>query len=894
MTSNFNEINELADAVSRRKSDKNHLYSTQVKLDIETLGDILGQVIKEQEGLRSFELVEKIRHISIQSRIQGSKEFLDELFLIIRHLNAQDSVLVSRAFGHFLNLVNIAESIHGIDIETPTESVLSVIENALKAGVNKTKIHKVIEALSIELVLTAHPTEVKRRTLIRKHNQITSLIKRRGRTDSEYEKINIDRKLHAVITNLWLTDEIRRKRPTPIEEAKWGCAVIEESLWHSVPLYFRRFNHALSSAGLPELGIEKTPIKLGSWMGGDRDGNPFVTAKTTEEVVMLFRWRAFALILTDINDLIQDLSINVCSHEIKEATNGAHEPYRALLRELRDKLEFTVNWYKSRIIKRRFRLDSACVFTIDEILDPLYLVYNSLKQNNASSIASDSVEDIIHKVHTFGIHLVKLDIRQESTEHTNVMAQIYTHLGLGDYHALTEDEKINWLTQELQSKRPLFADDCIFDEMGQEVVNTFTTIAMLPEDQFGSYVISMASDPSDILSVVLLQKTLGIKKPLPVVPLFETLDDLKGSAKTMDRLFAIDWYRAHCQAKQEVMIGYSDSAKDAGKLAASWQLYQAQKEITDIANRYDVKLCFFHGRGGSVGRGGGPIQSALLSQPPNTVNGRIKITEQGEVIHKKFGSMKTTQQNLMLYTSSVLHASLTPPVTPKESWVKLMESLSVASTKDYRSVVRNDKVFLEYFATATPSNELGRLCIGSRPAKRKKQVSLSALRAIPWIFAWTQTRLMLPSWLGMESAFESVLEKEKKTLKEMVAEWPFFDNLIDLLNMTLLKSDINISHYYDENLSKSLSEYGNFLRDKLQSMLAVNDVLQSFIEKGESDESVSALQYRSPYVDPLNLIQAHVMQKMHALNEKDLEYKNYEDALMLTIAGIAAGMKNTG
>ena len=874
---------------------KQEVYDSNVKNDIELLGNILGQVIKEQSGQESFDLVEKIRLTSITSRLNSSTTCLDDLFLIIRHLSADESVVISRAFGHFLNLVNIIENTHGIAHEILNESLLNIIDQALhNRNLAKSKIYETIESLSIQLVLTAHPTEVKRRTLIEKHNEISILIQQRQTTKNLYEQSEIDRKLHAIMTNLWLTDEIRRKRPTPIEEAKWGCTVIEKSIWYSISQYFRRLNYLLNKTNLPKLSLNKTPITFGSWMGGDRDGNPFVTAKTTEEVVMLYRWQALRLILTDINQLIQELSIGACSAKIKKLTNNAHEPYRVLLRELRDKIQYTLHWYGLRIKKRRFRLDSACIQEVDEIITPLELIYHSLKQNGAESLASDHLEDLIRNVHTFGLHLLKLDLRQESGEHENVIAQIYKHLGLGDYKNLNEADKVAWLVDELESNRPLFGDDCQFDEMGQEVINTFKTIAFLPQDQFGSYVISMASSASDILSVALLQKTLGIKKPLPVVPLFETLNDLKNSAVTLEKLFNIPWYKEYCQGTQEVMIGYSDSAKDAGKLAASWQLYQAQKEITDVANRHHIHIVFFHGRGGSIGRGGGPIQAALLSQPPETVAGSIKVTEQGEVIHKKFGSMETTQKSLMLYTNAVLQATLTPPKTPKAQWIKLMDELSQNSTDAYRQVVNQDDLFFEYFTKATPCAELGRLSIGSRPTKRKKQDSLSALRAIPWIFAWTQTRLLLPSWIGMEQTLKVALSKDKKQIDEMIKQWPFFSIFIDLLNMTLLKSDQEISQYYDTSLSQELQQYGGYLRNKLKLMYQVNEQLQTLAHKETLTLDLPVIEYRRPYIDPLNLVQAYALQKMDTVNEHSVEYQRYEDALMLSISGIAAGMKNTG
>ncbi|WP_440615730.1 phosphoenolpyruvate carboxylase [Cysteiniphilum sp. 6C5] len=867
-------------------------YAKTVKEDIELLGNILGKVIECQTGESGLAIVEKIRQSAIHIQTSQDSSF-ERLYRYIESLDAKQSIIVARAFGHFLNLVNIVENVHRIDIETPTNSLNEIIANATRVGVKPTEIEDIIQELSITLVLTAHPTEVKRRTNVQKYNQISELIKWRKEAKTTYDKVDIDRKLHVIITNLWLTDEIRRKRPTPIEEAKWGCAVVEEAFWHSVPQYFRRINCALLDSGLIPLTLNQTPLKFGSWMGGDRDGNPYVTANITEQVVMLYRWRAMTLILNDITDLIQELSINACNYELSTLANNEHEPYRVLLRQLRNRLNYTIDWYQQRIIKKRFRLDSDCIQSVEEILQPLYLIYDSLTQNNAAAIAQDSLEDLIRKIHTFGLHLVKLDIRQESSRHSEVIARIYQYLELGDYQQLNESQKITWLINELQSKRPLFDDDCPFNDDEQELIDTFQTIAKLPRDQFGSYVISMASQPSDVLSVLLLQKSCHIKDHLPVVPLFETLNDLKCSAQTLSQLFQLNWYKEHTKGHQEVMIGYSDSAKDAGKLAASWQLYKAQQQMLDIGKAHDIKLCFFHGRGGSVGRGGGPIQSALLSLPPHTVNGWIKVTEQGEVIHKKFGSKENALENFILYTNSVLEATLTPPMEASDDWQILMNQMSDQSASDYRHVV-HDEAFMAYFTQATPASALGKLCIGSRPAKRKPSARLESLRAIPYIFAWTQTRLILPSWLGMESALHSALATDNVLIKEMLKNWPFFKNLIDLLDMTLLKTSPEIAQFYDDSLSLDLQRYGQDLRSKLNTMIKVNTQINTLTDDAHASSKYSAIHYRKPYIDPLNLLQASTLHKL-AKGDLGAEDKDiYQDVLMLSISGIAAGMKNTG
>ena len=409
----------------------------------------------------------------------------------------------------------------------------------------------------------------------------------------------------------------------------------------------------------------------------------------------------------------------------------------------------------------------------------------------------------------------------------------------------------------------------------------------------------MASKASDILSVCLIQKMCGIEEYMRVVPLFETLDDLVSAPYVLNELFNMDWYKCFCASKQEIMVGYSDSGKDAGKLAASWGLYRAQEEMLDIANKHGVELCFFHGRGGSVGRGGGPVNAALLSQPPGTVAGNMRVTEQGEVIQQKFGSKLAARHNILTYISSALEATLLPPVKPKKEWRELMEEASTLSCEAYRAVVFSDKNFLEYFRIATPEQELGRLCIGSRPAKRKKGGGVETLRAIPWIFAWTQVRLLLPAWLGMEEAFEQILASKSKyeTMKEMIDSWPFFHSLMDSIDMVLAKADRKMSGFYDKLLPNvALEQYGKDIRFKLSTIKEINLKIINDLDLSEERNSYrSSLHYRNSYIDPLNLCQVEMMSRLnnHKYNSES-EKKSIEDSLMLSIAGIAAGLKNTG
>jgi phosphoenolpyruvate carboxylase len=450
-----------------------------------------------------------------------------------------------------------------------------------------------------------------------------------------------------------------------------------------------------------------------------------------------------------------------------------------------------------------------------QFLEPLELCYRSLCDCGDQLIADGSLLDFMRQVSTFGLCLVKLDIRQESDRHTDAVDAITTHLGIGSYRDWPEEQRQEWLVSELQCNRPLFGPDLPQSDEVADVLGTFRVIAELPEDSFGAYVISMATAPSDVLAVELLQRECGVKKPMRVVPLFEKLADLQQARATMELLFSVDWYKERINGKQEIMIGYSDSGKDAGRLSAAWQLYKAQEEIVDVAERHGVKLTIFHGRGGTVGRGGGPSHLAILSQPPNTVNGSLRVTVQGEVIEKSFGEENLCFRTLQRFTAATLEHGMNPPVSPKPEWRALLDDMATVATEEYRSIVFQEPRFVEYFRSATPETEYGRMNIGSRPSKRKPGGGIESLRAIPWIFAWTQTRFHLPVWLGFGAAFRHAMDTPGglATLREMYEEWPFFRVTIDLLEMVFAKGDPGIAALYDKLLvPQDLSPFGEQLR----------------------------------------------------------------------------------
>ncbi|MCO8070140.1 phosphoenolpyruvate carboxylase [Acinetobacter lwoffii] len=883
--------------------------------DVRLLGNLLGETLKLHAGQDLFNQIEQIRALSKGARdgqVEAEKQ-LEQLFL---SLEDAEILPLTRAFTHFLNFANIAEQYHVVrrrrqsEFDDTAESpnpLVPLFEKFKQQEISADTLYQQICELKIELVLTAHPTEVSRRTLIQKYDGINNALSKFDQqklTPRERQAVLAD--LKQLISSAWQTDEIRQHRPTPIDEAKWGFTTIEQTLWNAVPKFIRELNGMVQAQCGQNLPLDVAPVRFASWMGGDRDGNPNVTHTVTQEVLWLSRWKAADLYVRDIENLRWELSIQQCSPEISEALGQPHpEPYREYLRDTRTRLKATRHWLAEKL-KGNDADDSLVIKSKDELLQPLLTCYRSLMDCNLAEIANGSLLDFIYRVNSFGIELLKLDIRQESGRHRQAISAITEYLGLGNFETWTEQARQNFLLQELQSKRPLLpkhlnepAGSLIEHPDVQEVFATMRTLAEQPSESLGAYIISMAEYPSDVLAVLLLQKEAGIKQALRVVPLFETLKDLDGAAATMSTLFNMHWYKQHIQGKHEVMIGYSDSAKDAGFMSANWAQYRAQEELTAIAQQHGVQLTLFHGRGGSISRGGAPTQQALFSQPPGSISGAIRVTEQGEMIRFKFGLEEIALQNLEIYTAATLEATLLPPPEPKQEWRDLMHQMTELSVQVYRQTVRENPHFVKYLRTVTPELELQMLPLGSRPAKRKVSGGIESLRAIPWVFAWTQIRLMLPAWLGTGAALNAVLDQGQRTvLDEMLAEWPYFQTLIDMLEMVLSKADANVALYYeshltqDEDLKVLGTELRQRLQDAVQTLLSLKGESKLLSSNGVLDQSMKV---RKPYLLPLHLLQAELMKRRRLyLEQQQAENTPVDHALMVSIAGIAAGLRNTG
>ena len=877
--------------------------------NVKYLGNILGRVIKEQEGQKFFELVEKVRKLSKANKINSKNNQTNEKVIkAIKKLSPKNSFKLTRAFTHFMNFINLADLIdasrklneyENSNKKTSNNNIFieEIFEDLFRnKKISETKIYNTAKNLKIGIVLTAHPTEVKRRTLIQKYHNIIEILEQRDLLKNFPSKLVVlEKKLFDELTIIWNTDDLKRIKPSPFDEARWGLAIIEDSLWDTIPKVYRRLNSIFvqnMNKGLPK---NFNPIEFGSWMGGDRDGNPNVTAEVTRKVILLSRWEAAKLYEKALTKIIRSYSMEKCSKKILKSVGTSFEPYRVFLRPLRDKMRITHRSIEQHLVNKKPLDHNNLLSSREEILKPLRVVRESLEQNQNENLASGELLDLMRRAKCFGINLARLDIRQESSRHSQLISEYVKKKYKKNYLKFSESEKIKFLKKQILSKKNQLNKFQFSNRENKEVWSTFKILANEPSECLGAYVISMTNSASDLLSVIFLQKEANIKNKLRVVPLFETLDDLVNAKEIMEKLFSQSWYRKVIKNEQEVMIGYSDSSKDAGKICASWHQYKAQEEIIKLSKKYNINVTFFHGRGGSPGRGGGPIQSTLRSQPPNSVRGKIRITDQGEVIQQKYGYEPLAKYNLCSYIGAVTEATLKPSPVPKASWRSLIEKMSEISKNSYRKNINQSSDFIKYFETVTPHKALGKLSIGSRPSKRKNIDTIKSLRAIPWVFAWTQIRLMLPAWLGSAEALRySYIKQFRKTLFDMERNWPFFNSMLDILDMVITKADPEISKIYEEHLAdESLKRVGKKLRFQF-------DVIKKLNKKITPKEIIAArkqfrtsIGVRNIYSEVLNIVQPIAIKKIKTIkNKKDKEYLN--DTLLTSIAGIAAAMKNTG
>lgn len=873
-------------------------YQT-LRANVSMLGELLGQTIKQAQGPAMLDKVEQIRQLSKSSR-GGNEQDRAKLIDTLHSLKDDELLPVARAFNHFLNLANVADQYHTTSksgapegVLQPLKKTLATLADDIKAGtLNLNTVADTIANLKMDLVLTAHPTEVTRRTIINKHVELSDCLAAMDlHCLAPDEQSYLGNRIEQLICQAWHTNDIRQKRPTPLDEAKWGFAVIENSLWQAVPDFIREFHAQTKSLLALELPNSFAPINFTSWMGGDRDGNPFVTAQVTATVLDHGRWMALDLYRRDLDKLSAELSMYQASDALLNIVGNEPEPYRYLLKGLKADIAETINALESRIKQQPSKCQDIVV-DLSQLKTPLELIYRSLVACDMTVIADGLLLDVLRRLECFGINLCKLDIRQDSARHTEVLSELTGYLGLGQYGDWSEQDKQAFLLAELHSRRPLIPKHWQPSSNVQEVLDTFDVIAKQDLQSLGIYIISMARAASDVLAVELLLQEAGCRFKLPVAPLFETLNDLNNGAQVMSELFSHSWYRQHIDRSQHVMIGYSDSAKDAGMMAAGWAQYSAMEQLVSLCADQDIELILFHGRGGTIGRGGAPAAQALRSQPPGSLKNGLRVTEQGEMIRFKFGLPKVALQSFALYSSAIIESNLLPPPAPQAHWREVMETISVNSCQHYRAIVRENPQFVPYFRMATPEVELAKLPLGSRPAKRNPQGGVESLRAIPWIFAWSQNRLMLPAWLGalqgLGAALDQFGESELHTMSE---QWPFFRTRLEMLEMVFCKADSWLSEHYEQGLvSPEYHDLGKQLRTELMQVKSLVERLapKSTLLSAQPwiKESIAL---RNPYTDPLNVLQVELLNRARSNQSEDID-----NALMITMTGIAAGMRNTG
>ncbi|MEZ4390596.1 MAG: phosphoenolpyruvate carboxylase [Polyangiales bacterium] len=875
-----------------------------LRADVRRLGELLGLTLKTVEGEPLFERVERVR--AVAKSVRAGRADASALRDALADVDVPTATSLARAFSHFLQLANVAEQHHRVRRRrhyqslggAPQRGSCRAALQALRArGVAPDALREAVAALSVELVLTAHPTQALRRTVRRKHHRTAAHLAALDRADlSPVERARVEDELAREISAIWATDELRASRPTPVSEAQAGLGEVEETLWDAVPAFCRELDLALresTGAGLP---LDAAPLRFASWMGGDRDGNPFVTAEVTEEVCLMARWVAARLYAKEVEALGDELSMARGTEALAALAGASREPYREVLRRLRRRLEATVRWCEEALEDLRAGRDArpsprGALTAVEDLTAPLLACLESLRATGLGALAEARLTDVLRRVSAFGLTLLRLDLRQDSETHLEAMTEAAAALELGDYAALDEAGRVEALLSLLRRPElpPLRAEA---DGPLARVLSSLRVVERQGPENFGAYVISMAERASDVLCVHALQRLAGLARPLRVAPLFETVDDLRDAPEVMRALYALPMYRAMIRGEQEVMIGYSDSAKDAGRFGSAWALYRAQEALAEVSREAGVRLTFFHGRGGSVGRGGGPTYLAISALPPGSVEGRARITVQGEMIEAEFGLHDIAVRNMELYAMATLEATLTPPEGPMPAWRAVMDELARASTEAFRATVHRSPDFLAYFRSATPEQELPLLQIGSRPSRRRPGGGVASLRAIPWVFAWTQTRLMLPAWLGVGEALDAALARgHEATLHEMATRWPFFRSTLDLVAMVLAKAEPGIAEVYERTLAPEvLWPQGDALRARFaDAVRAVLRVKQHATLLDDNPVLSRSIELRNPYVDPLNLLQAELLRRVRERDDPALVR-----ALLITMSGVAAGMRNTG
>ncbi len=900
-----------------------------LRADVDFLGRSLGDVLRELEGKTFFNLVERVRTLTKAIRANPDDEAQrGELGALLADLPTPEAERLLRAFAVYFQLINLAEEIHRVrvnrlregeaTVDAPRrESVAAAVKSLKDQGWSYREVRSFIEGLDIQPTLTAHPTEVKRYTVRLKLERVASRVRSLGELAlSPQSRGRLEGEIVAEIASLWRTRELFTEKPTVTDEVKAALYYFQRSLLEAVPYLMEDMEDALARYYGPEAeadgGLLPPVVKFRSWIGGDRDGNPFVTPEITQEAYALQSNVALTRHLADLDLLVQELSqwggrtdlSSELAQDLEDMDpNALATPHRFAGEPYRRKLAALHNTLSQALAK--LQADPAGsdlpAGVAESYPDGLAMIERSLAHANERRVAGAFVRPVRYRAAAFGLHLAALDLREHSGLHETVMTDLLRYAGVcEDYTALDEPERVALLAAELTTKRPLAPYDAPLDDETKRALGFLAVFRRLQrrfgKDATGSYIVSMTSGVSDILEPLVLAKQAGVSE-IDATPLFETVSDLEAAPDILRELFALPGYRAHVERRgvQEVMIGYSDSNKDAGFLAANWALYEAQEEIAEVCREAGLPLRLFHGRGTSIGRGGGPAGRAILAQPPGSLGGRMRLTEQGEALSERYTDPDLAHRHLeqlahAFIVSSARDARGDLPELP-ENYRKALTSAAAAAKGAYRALLEQPK-FLDFYHTVTPIEEISRLNIGSRPARRTGERSLGSLRAIPWVFSWTQTRANLPGWYGLGTGLQKI---ELHLLREMYGSWPFFRTILDFAQMSLAKADLDIFRTYLGLVPEDLrNDFGPLIEaEYTRSVEQVTKVTGQALLEGDPTLQ-RGIDLRNPYVDPISYLQVELLGRLRSLPEDDEAKGSLEEAVMLSLLGVAAGLRNTG
>ncbi len=922
---------------------------------VRSVGILLGEVLKEQEDPKLYETVETLRQGYIGLRDKDDPVVRQEMMTLIETVDTNLLENVIRAFNVFYVVANIVEEdfLHrqrrctyraGGGDSLWEGSFLKTMQELKQDGFTADEVQTLVNQLQYSPVFTAHPTEARRRTVMDIQRRIFLLVD--GLYDTEMigeEERALKRRIKVEIQLLWRTDEVRTKKPSVEDEVSYGLYYFRASLFQSIPMVYRYFERAMRKVYPDEKIVIPSVLSFGSWIGGDRDGNPFVTPKVTRRAIRLHMQSALKEYIRRTSKLIDSLSHHVDmvtpsadftrsleedgqrigSRVFKEnAVSYSKEPYRRKLTIMKCRLKSVLKTVNKRIAGQTSILSATAYTSSADFIADLELIRESLISHNDELIADRELKDLMRLANTLGFSLYQLDIRQESTEHTDTVSEVLEQfIPEVNYKSLPEQERLTLLAEQIARKTLPKANIKKLTEPAAGIIEVFDVMREMSDEAgesvFGTYVISMTHTASHVMEVMFLARIVGLAgiekegnyfSNIQISPLFETIEDLQHISGVLTDLFENSIYREMLKVSgnlQEVMLGYSDSCKDGGTLASQWNLYNAQNQVIELTNKYSVKCRLFHGRGGTVGRGGGPTHRAIISQPAGTVHGQIKFTEQGEVLSNKYSHEETAVYELGVGLTGLLKAStglIHQQEHSSDAFKTAMSELAATGEVCYRNLTEETTGFLDYFYDITPVQEIGLLNIGSRPSHRATgNRSKDSIRAIPWVFGWAQARHTLPAWYGMGTALDNYVKSHDdgaEQLKTMVKEWPFFSALMSNVQMALYKAQMDIAKEYAEQSPNKEQALGIFEKIRTEYELTVDQVLSATgLEKLMEDTPL--LQYsltrRDPYLDPLNHIQITLLGRHRsAIEGTDNVESVHLDGLLRTINAIAAGMRNTG